>query len=554
MNLSLRQTYALFAGVLLVLGAATVACSIQAGRAAAVALDVSAQRYQSYLLADELRQSSDDLTRLARTYVISGDAKWERQYLQVLDIRNGKLPRPLRYERIYWDFRAANDGYDGGQDATIALDTLMKQAGFTSQEFAKLKEAADNSNELVSTETIAMNMVKGLYDDGKGGFTRRAEPNREKAAEMMHGLGYHQAKAKIMAPVNQFLAMVDERTRGLVEAATRQSEWWSRMAMASVLTLVLSLCAMLWWTRRETLGILSTIGARCRTIATGDLAQDIPVAGCAEGRQILGELRQMQERLRGTILEVRQTADSIATGAREIANGSSDLSQRTEEQAANLEQTAASMEQLTTTVQQSARNAVRANALSDTAAAAAASGGNVVGQVVARMEAITDSSRRIADIIGVIDGIAFQTNILALNAAVEAARAGEQGRGFAVVAGEVRTLAQRSADAAKEIRLLIGKSVEEIHSGSELVGKAGASMEEIVSKARSVTGLIGEISTASQEQSSGIGQVGNAVTQMDQVTQQNAALVEQLAASADSLKEQAVRLTRLMSSFRLEHA
>ena len=262
-------------------------------------------------------------------------------------------------------------------------------------------------------------------------------------------------------------------------------------------------------------------------------------------------LRRALLRLNGALVAVSQSAGSIHTSSSEVATGSADLSQRTEETASSLQQTASSMAQLTGTVRHSAESAATANQLASSAVQAAQRGGEVVQQVVANMDDISASSRRIADIIGVIDGIAFQTNILALNAAVEAARAGEQGRGFAVVAGEVRSLAQRSAEAAREIKGLIGASVERVESGSRLVQDAGSTMVEIVSGIQRVSDIIAEISAATGEQSSGIGQVNRAVTQLDGMTQQNAALVEQSAAAAESLKEQAGQLARVIRAFRL---
>ncbi len=287
------------------------------------------------------------------------------------------------------------------------------------------------------------------------------------------------------------------------------------------------------------------------TVAAGDLRSDVQVDRQDETGQLLGALQRMNASLVSIVGQVRNSADSIATGSSQIATGNADLSQRTEEQASNLQQTAASMEELTSTVKQNADTARQATQLASSASAAATEGGRVVGQVVATMDEIAESSRKIADIIGVIDGIAFQTNILALNAAVEAARAGEQGRGFAVVAAEVRSLAQRSAQAAKEIKTLIGQSVEKVGDGSRLVDEAGKSMNEIVAQVRRVSDLIGEISAASSEQSTGIGQIGDAVAQLDQVTQQNAALVEESAAAADSLKHQAAQLARTVAVFRL---
>ncbi|KVL26200.1 hypothetical protein WS98_29705 [Burkholderia territorii] len=288
-------------------------------------------------------------------------------------------------------------------------------------------------------------------------------------------------------------------------------------------------------------------------IAQGDLTRPVPVRA-GDDTSMMAAMRDMQARLQATIGGIRQSAESIASASRQIASGNDDLSQRTEEQAASLEETAASMEQLTATVKQNADNARQASGLANNASEIARAGNDVVGRVIGTMGEIDDSSRKIADIIGVIEGIAFQTNILALNAAVEAARAGEQGRGFAVVAGEVRSLAQRSATAAKEIRELIVDSVERVRNGSTLVGQAGTTMGEILQAVARVTDIMGEIAAASEEQASGITQVGRAVTQMDQVTQQNAALVEEAAAAAASLQEQAGRLREAIGAFRVPDA
>src|SRR5450830_87972 len=296
----------------------------------------------------------------------------------------------------------------------------------------------------------------------------------------------------------------------------------------------------------------NTLSEIAQRVSEGNLSAVAGSEGAPEG-SVLASLNRMQKNLVGIVSKVRESSSSIATGAAEIASGNLDLSSRTEAQAGSLEETASAMEELTSTVKQNADNARQANLLAASASEVAIQGGAVVNQVVSTMDAINTSSRKIVDIISVIDGIAFQTNILALNAAVEAARAGEQGRGFAVVASEVRSLAQRSVRAAKEIKALIDDSVSKVESGTELVELAGSTMAEVVASVKRVTGIVEEISVASQEQHQGIVQVSGAITQMDDVTQHNAALVEQAAAAARALQEQAEGLTRAVSLFRLDH-
>jgi methyl-accepting chemotaxis protein len=307
-----------------------------------------------------------------------------------------------------------------------------------------------------------------------------------------------------------------------------------------------------------TVGLLRQLGGEpgmavqvARAVAAGDLTSRIALKP-GDRTSLMAVLVEMQRSLGQVVASVRQTSDQVATASDEIAHGNSDLSGRTEQQASALQQTAASMEQLGSTVRQNADNARQANQLAVNASEVAASGGEVVAQVVTTMKGIEASSKKIADIIGTIDGIAFQTNILALNAAVEAARAGEQGRGFAVVAGEVRALAQRSAEAAREIKGLIAGSVSRVEQGTQLVDKAGATMQDVVAAIRRVTDIVGEITAASAEQSSGVGQVGEAVAQMDRATQQNAALVEESAAAAESLRQQARQLVEAVAVFKVE--
>ncbi|MGE0349850.1 methyl-accepting chemotaxis protein [Hydrogenophaga sp.] len=326
----------------------------------------------------------------------------------------------------------------------------------------------------------------------------------------------------------------------------------AEILLVSVTALAILLSAIAaWLITRSITGPMNRARDAASRVAEGDLTVDLSAEGKDETAQLLAALSNMKDNLTRIVYGVRQNADGVATASAQIASGNNDLSSRTEQQASALEETAASMEQLSSTVKQNADSAKQANQLALGASAVAIKGGEVVGQVVHTMKSINDSSKKIADIISVIDGIAFQTNILALNAAVEAARAGEQGRGFAVVAGEVRNLAQRSAEAAKEIKGLIMTSVERVDQGTMLVDQAGATMSEIVGSIKRVTDLVAEISAASNEQSEGVAQVGEAVSQMDQATQQNAALVEESAAAADSLRAQADQLVQAVAVFKL---
>jgi len=309
--------------------------------------------------------------------------------------------------------------------------------------------------------------------------------------------------------------------------------------------------ALGWMVREAVRKPVEAIVASVSRVAAGDLVTKISSSGRDEIAWLNHELNTMRKKLQTTITQVRESAEQVSVASQEIASGNTDLSVRTETQASGLQQTASSMEQLTSTVRQNADNAQQANQLVTTASDVASRGGEVMTQVVATMSEINSAARKIADIIGVIDGIAFQTNILALNAAVEAARAGEQGRGFAVVAGEVRNLAQRSAAAAKEIKALIGDSVDKVDTGAKLVNQAGATMDEILASVRQVTHIMGEISVASREQSSGIETVNHAIEQMDSSTQQNAALVEQAAAASQSLRDQSLKLTEVVKVFKL---
>ncbi|KWR90461.1 methyl-accepting chemotaxis protein [Cupriavidus sp. IDO] len=348
------------------------------------------------------------------------------------------------------------------------------------------------------------------------------------------------------------IAVALPRLHGASDAAA--SDFARDLIMALGVAALFVAVAATWGLARSIEAPLAEAVYIAETVAAGDLSQEFETERGGEFGRLLGGMGEMEDMLTDLVTRIKTATDSISEASCQIAAGNTDLSQRTEEQAAALEETASSMSELTSMVRQNTERARAANGLAESASGIAARGGEVVGSVVVTMSAISASSRKITDIIEVIEGIAFQTNILALNAAVEAARAGEQGRGFAVVAGEVRTLAQRSAAAAKEIKLLIDDSVQHVDSGSALVGQAGETMQEIVQAVGRVTSLLGEIAEASEQQSAGIAQVDEAVAQMDTVTQQNAGLVEQAAAASNALAGQAIELQRVVGEFKLDAA
>jgi len=392
--------------------------------------------------------------------------------------------------------------------------------------------------------------VRGPYVEHVGQLMKLLDEGRkDEAKQLMFGEIRKQQSAYFEA-----LQKFEDYLSGVMEKAASDAEEQYRtarliMIAMSIAAVIIAALVAVFVTRSVT-GPINDAVRVAQTVASGDLTSTIRVVGSDETGQLLKALKEMNDSLVKMIGQIRSGSDTIATASAQIASGNADLSSRTEEQASSLEETASSMEELTSTVKQNADNARQANQLAEAASGVAVKGGDVVSQVVETMTAIDASSKKMADIISVIDGIAFQTNILALNAAVEAARAGEQGRGFAVVASEVRNLAQRSASAAKEIKTLIDDSVAKVESGGKLVAEAGGTMEEVVSSIRRVNDIMSEITAASAEQSAGIEQVNQAVVQMDTVTQQNAALVEESAAAAESMQQQARSLVQLVSSFK----
>ena len=498
---------------------------------------------------------------LAMTVVIAAVGAW--RMTEVAESAKTMMAVPLAKERLITDWYSLNFA-SIRRTAAIAKSTDPSLAAyFKDDAAASVKKAAELLKQiepLIAADGPEKELFAKILEQRKaysasrdGTVKAKAEGNADEAARILEK-EFTPAAQKYQDLLQELVTMqrnsMDATANGIDDkamAATRM------IVILSGCALVLGAIVSWLLTRGIVLPIRDAVSV-AETVASGDLTRTIEAHSKDETGALLRALRHMNDSLVGIVSQVRGGTDTIATASREISAGNLDLSARTEQQAGALEETAASMEELTTTVRQNADNARQANQLAIAASEVATQGGAVVGEVITTMGAINDSSQRIADIIGVIDGIAFQTNILALNAAVEAARAGEQGRGFAVVASEVRNLAQRSAAAAKEIKELISASVANVDAGTKLVDRAGATMEEVVGSIRRVTDIMAEITSASQEQTGGIEQVNGAIGQMDQVTQQNAALVEEAAAAAASMQDQAAKLAEVVSVFKLDRA
>lgn len=440
--------------------------------------DAHEARALSLKLAQEMRDDSANLTRTARTFVVTGEKQYEDEYFNIIAVRNGEVARP-----------------DGRK---VASKQLMKDAGFTDSEFALLSEAEKRSNDLVVTETIAMNAAKGLFQDASGKFTVNKEPDWDMARKLMHDQGYHNFLKTIAEPIGQFETELKNRTQASVEEALSYARW----ALISVAVMIIGLS-------------LSMLMA---------------------SKALRNGIRMQTEALANAYSQIRDLVSNLS-------GSSANLSSASTESAASLEETVASLEELSSMIKLNADNAKMASELSQVSKKSAEEGSHEISTLMNSMEGIVKSSKKIEDIINVIDDIAFQTNLLALNAAVEAARAGEQGKGFAVVADAVRALAQRSATSAKEISGLISDSVQQIQHGQKIADSSHEALKKIVDSVNKVASLNNEIATASIEQSTGVSQITQAMNQLDQATQTNAASSETISSAASSLNESTTGLT-----------
>ncbi|MFM5802967.1 methyl-accepting chemotaxis protein [Aeromonas veronii] len=529
------------------------------------------QQYVSYLLADELRQSSDDLTRLGRTYVITKDPAYEQQYMRILAIRNGEQPRPDGYNRIYWDFVAAN-GQNPRPDSNVrrGLIDLMKDAGFTEGELAKLNEAKNNSDALVNTEVAAFKLVQQTDGDPVA--------NQQKAIAMMHDKAYHQNKGRIMSPIDDFYVMMEQRNHEAVESAIANTDMLRYLFIALGLVLMF----FLWRTYRSLLDLVGTSVEQLKTdlhmMAEGDFSRPIKVpAGSKES--LIGLLGGMQTTLKGIIAKVSHSTEELSHSADSIAQIAEQTAQFATDQQTSTQTMAAAIEELVVSISHLSDNATHADELSKVSANTLEEGSGVIKETLGSIENISTTvgdaastiselnghTQQISEIIGVIRGIADQTNLLALNAAIEAARAGEQGRGFAVVADEVRNLASRSAASTQQITGMISKiqsgadasirsmenTVNNVSRGVTLANQTGEAIASIQSHASNLTGLMGEISHTLREQSTAANEVVSTVGNITSLSEQSGDAARHVSQEAAKLKQLSRVLRQEMGHFKL---
>lgn len=498
-------------------------------------------RYRSYLLADELRQSSDDLTRMARLFVVTRDPRYEATYGEILDIRNGKTARPIDYHRIYWDLVLDRDQRPRGTSATVPLQDLMRLAGFTETEFDLIRQAQANSDGLVRTETVAMNAVKGLDPEGRPLTSPVAA---EVPVQLMHDAAYMQAKARIMAPIDEFLGRVEDRTRRDVEALEAHGHWLlllNRVLAGLMLALTVGFGVLVPRTIfRQLGGEPRLVEQAVRRLAEGDLqSRPSTLAGvdASQACGIVAAMDGMTDRLRGVVSEVGLAARHITRQSQTVSGSATDLSQAAGEQAQATHEASAAMHQIIGSIKSTAEHVSQTGILAQKAALDARSSGTAVADTVGSMRAI-------AERVLVIGEFARKTRILSLNAAIEAARARVGGKGFSVVASEVRALAERSEEAAGEIDRLVAASLQ-------VAEKARALIERLVPAIEETSNLVEQIRDTSRQQSAGAQQIGIALHQIETVAQRDSVASAQLLELSHALASQARRLDDAMAFFRL---
>lgn len=578
-NLTLKQLFFFLSALTCLLMLLLMVVALQQMKMSSQVTQATERRYFSYLLADELRQSSDDLTRLARTYVVTAEPKWEEQYFQVLAIRNGEIPRPDHYHRIFWDFAAVGEVSPPSRGQTIPLQSLMKDMGFSEQEFAKLREAEANSNGLVHTETVAMNAVKGLYEDRQGGFTRRGEPDLEMARRIMHDQQYHQEKASIMHPVNEFFKLLDARTQAEVDSAKTSAQFWLIVLIAMMGFVLFIFMIGLFLSYRYIKSVLGaepiTVVSILQKIARGEVyhtIKDVPKDS------VMAYTESMRKNLVEVISSIHTTAEKVSSSAMQLQSSSDVNVQRLNEQQQEAEQIASAMAQMLASTKEIAHRMNDASGLTDKTQHQVNDGNHAITLNVMTIEKLSEQiskqaevmisleqkSQAIYGVVDVINAIAEQTNLLALNAAIEAARAGEQGRGFAVVADEVRNLASRTQQSIGEVHRLIQElqntsqstitmmrnSLNEVQQAAEGAHQASDAFRNIADSIEYLKDMNQAIAAAAQEQENVAGQIDRNINAISHAMTHSANDSEKFKEATDHLRQSLETLVNMVKHFR----